>query len=264
MKNILLRLFALFLFLGIVTQTTLAQTKEQILLEGVYQGSNIFVQNPHDGQGNYCVTSVEVNGQRKLVPKSTAFDIDLSNLKKGETVRLLIAHNKDCKPKVLNPHALKAAPGFEFVTVSVTKESIIWSVKGEVNLGRYFVEVRRQGAWEVAATLSGKGKTNLTSYMAKVAHKSGDNEYRIKFLSLAGKVIYSESKNYLSKEEVITFFPQRVSGKLSFSAQTDYAIMDMNGQTLKKGRGTSVDCSDLKTGMYQVRFEGKTDKFFKK
>lgn len=100
--------------------------------------------------------------------------------------------------------------------------------------------------------------------MAKVAHKSGDNEYRIKFLSLSGKVIYSGSKNYISKGEVITFFPQRVSGKLSFTAQTDYAVIDMNGQTLKKGRGTSVDCSDLKTGMYKIRFGGKTDKFFKK
>jgi hypothetical protein len=137
-------------------------------------------------------------------------------------------------------------------------------VKGEKGLGRYFVEARRQGAWEVVATLSGKGKSNLTSYMAKVAHKGGKNEYRIKFLTLSGKVVYSDTKSYLSEEEVITFFPQRVSGKLSFTAQTDYAIMDMSGKTLKKGRGTSVDCSDLKTGMYQVRFDGKTDKFFKK
>lgn len=131
MKNILLRLFALFLFFGVIMQTTLAQTKERILLEGVYQGSNIFVQNPHDGHGNYCVTSVEVNGQRKIVPKSTAFDIDLSSLKKGEAVRLLIAHNKDCKPKVLNPHALKAAPGFEICN-------------GFCYEGKYYLERKRR------------------------------------------------------------------------------------------------------------------------
>ena len=52
-----------------------------IIIEGNYQGKNIYVQNPFAGTGvGFCVQKVEVNGQVTTDEiNSSAFEIDFNN-----------------------------------------------------------------------------------------------------------------------------------------------------------------------------------------
>jgi hypothetical protein len=78
-----------------------------IVLEGNYQGKNLYVQNPFAGSGvGFCVSNVTVNGNTTTDEiASSAFEIDFRNLqlKLGDKVIVKIEHKDDCKPKVLNP-----------------------------------------------------------------------------------------------------------------------------------------------------------------
>lgn len=77
-----------------------------IILEGTYQGKNLYVQNPYF-EGGFCMTEVMVN---KLVIldssqlQVSAIEIKLDSLfsETGDTVVIEISHRANCYPKVLN------------------------------------------------------------------------------------------------------------------------------------------------------------------
>ena len=102
------------LFATLVTLNALAGV---IVLEGHYQGKNLYVQNPFAGSGvGFCTYEVTVNGEVTTDEwNSSAFEIDLAarGLKVGEPVVIKIKHKDDCKPKVLNPEVLKPKSTFE-------------------------------------------------------------------------------------------------------------------------------------------------------
>src|ERR1041385_6998494 len=72
-----------------------------IILEGNYQGKNLYVQNPFAGSGvGFCTIKVEVNGQVTTdETNSSAYEIDFTNLqlKIGDKVSVKIEHKDDCK-----------------------------------------------------------------------------------------------------------------------------------------------------------------------
>lgn len=88
------------------------ETGGQIILEGYYQGKNIYVQNPiaycTDSTTRFCAFEVIVN-DTIIIPSdslaSSAFEIPLTDygFKDGDSVRVVIKHYSDCSPKVLNP-----------------------------------------------------------------------------------------------------------------------------------------------------------------
>jgi hypothetical protein len=107
-----------------------------IILEGNYQGKNLYVQNPFGSGGvGFCVTEVLVNGNITTdETNSSAFEIDFKphKLAIGEKVEIKIKHKDDCKPKVLNPEVLKPKSTFEVISMSVDKDGTIkWSTKSE-------------------------------------------------------------------------------------------------------------------------------------
>ena len=87
-----------------------------IILEGNYQGKNLYVQNPFGSGGvGFCVTEVLVNGNITTdETNSSAFEIDFKphKLAIGEKVEIKIKHKEDCKPKVLNSEVLKPKSTF--------------------------------------------------------------------------------------------------------------------------------------------------------
>lgn len=80
-----------------------------IELEGMFQGKNLYVQNPFSPTGvGFCIDSIKVNNTHRVEAakiKSTALEIDLIGMgfKKGDAVVIHIYHEPDCLPKVLNP-----------------------------------------------------------------------------------------------------------------------------------------------------------------
>src|SRR6476661_5594118 len=107
-----------------------------IVLEGNYQGKNLYVQNPFAGSGvGFCVQEVRVNGNVTTDEfASSAFEIDFRNLqlKLGDKVEVKITHKDDCKPKVLNPEVLKPKSTFEVIGMSVDKDGTLkWQTRSE-------------------------------------------------------------------------------------------------------------------------------------
>src|SRR4051812_11757378 len=129
MKKILFAIFSLLV-------STAGFSNGVLLLEGNYQGKNLYIQNPFASSGvGFCVQEVRVNGNVTTDEiTSSAFEIDFRNLqlKIGDKVEIKITHKDDCKPKVLNPEVLKPKSTFEVMSMSVAPDMTFkWTTKGE-------------------------------------------------------------------------------------------------------------------------------------
>src|SRR6218665_2295181 len=100
-----------------------------VILEGNYQGKNLYVQNPFGSGGvGFCVTEVLVNDNITTdETNSSAFEIDFKSHKLaiGDKVEVKIKHKEDCKPKVLNPEVLKPKSTFEVVNMTMDKDGTL-------------------------------------------------------------------------------------------------------------------------------------------
>jgi hypothetical protein len=99
-----------------------------IVLEGNYQGKNLFVQNPYAEAGvGFCVFQVTVNDKVATDEiNSSAFEVDLGNfnLKMGDKVVIKIMHKDGCTPKVLNPEVLKPKSTFDIVKQGISRTAL--------------------------------------------------------------------------------------------------------------------------------------------
>lgn len=237
-----------------------------IVLTGVYSGSsNLFVQCSGAGLKENCITSIEVNGKKVQFSKALAFEIDLkTTVKANEQVTVKITYGANCVAKVINPQIIKSQESFSFVSVNVAADNITWVAKGEKRFGQYIVQVFKGNAWADEQGVSCRGVGGSQSYSVKVSHKTGVNKYRVKYIETGGKTILSGEGAFTSQTDNITFYPQRVTAKITFSQKVKFKILDTANKVLKEGDALSVDCSDLPMGVYTLEFAGQKEKFFKK
>ncbi|MCS6822884.1 MAG: T9SS type A sorting domain-containing protein [Cytophagaceae bacterium] len=238
-----------------------------VVLSGTYQGKNIYVQNPSLGADNFCVTEVLVNDIKvNQNIKSSAFEIDLSHLKMNDPVTIKLIHKDECKPKILNPQVIKSSSSFTFNSFQVTEEHMTWSTKGEKKDGKMIVEHFLYNSWQPIKELPAKGGVLINNYDIDVrnVHHSSINKYRIKYVEPDGQVIYSNIVEYTSKVEKVTFYPTRVSDKITLSREADYEVLDAYGTSVKKGRGKEIDISNQPSGVYYLNVDNQTNKIYKK
>lgn len=260
--------FRLLLVLTIffVSASLFAQDRS-ISLSGVYKGKNLYVQNPFAGNmEDFCTKDVYINGELKMQDiKSSAYEVDLSFLKMGDPVIVKINHSDDCKPKVLNPQVIRNdKDDFQFSSFNVSDNKINWSTKGESGGAKLFLQQFTRGQWINVKEIKAKGIPTPSEYTSPITHHNGLNKYRVKYLDIHGKVVYSHIAEFNSSEEDITFYPSRVSSSITLSRATDYEIMDSYGNVVKKGKGDKIDCVDLKSGIYYLNMHNQTEKFLKK
>lgn len=95
---------------------------QELVLEGTFQGKNVFVQNPYSSDGvGFCVQKVEVNGAEVSSKiDASAFEIDLMalGLKEGDEVSIRIVHKSDCLPKILNTN-FNSRPNLKYKNVEI-------------------------------------------------------------------------------------------------------------------------------------------------
>jgi len=238
-----------------------------LTLNGVYQGKNLYIQNPFTGnQKDFCANEVYINDIKVLTSiQSSAFEIDLSHLKVQEPVTIKITHKDDCKPKILNPQVIKASSSFQFSSFNIDAEHIVWSTKGERPGGKMFVEHFQYNSWVVVKQLPAKGGVIINNYDIKAtSHHSELNKYRIKFTEADGQVFYSQIVEFKSNLEKVSFYPTRVSDKVTLSREADYEVLDAVGAVVKKGRGKDVDITGQPSGVYYLNVDNQTNKIFKK
>lgn len=265
MKNkiLLITVCALLLVMKVGAQT-------MILLEGTYQGKNVYVQNPFASNGvGFCVFEVRVNDQVTTDEiGSSAFEIDLRNfnLKIGDPVAIKIFHKDDCKPKVLNPEVLK--PKSTFVTTSITidaaTETLKWITTGEQGKLTYIIEQYRWNKWVKVGEVDGLGTAGPNTYTFKVVTHSGENQFRVKQVDYSGTPRTSQVAKCTSSKPAIKFAPIKARTEIVFEGgETLWEIYDQYGLIVKKGFGSKIDVSQLAKGGYFLNYDNTTAEFFK-
>lgn len=261
------------LLLALLTLFTSFTGFAALSIEGSYQGKNLYVQNPEDGEGfGFCATKVTVNGD--IMPggcASSAFEIDFSlfNIEIGEPVFIVIEHNDGCKPKILNPEVLLPRSTFNTIDIkSGVDGSLTWKTSNEQGKLPFFIEQYRWNKWVQVGEVQGKGTPGTNSYEFKFAPHSGENTVRVVQVDHSGAKRTSKEVKFTSNVPVVEKNPVKVKDVINFTSggkavETKYEIYDAYGNIVKKGVGTSVPCGNLLKGAYYINFDNKTEKFFK-
>ncbi len=241
-----------------------------VVLEGHYQGKNLYVQNPFASSGvGFCTFEVTINGDVTTDEiNSSAFEVDFTNfnLKLGDPVTVKIKHKDDCKPRVLNPEVLKPKSTFEVSKISLAADGTFnFSTTKESGILTYIVEQYRWNKWVKVGEVEGVGSPKENSYVFKITPHSGENKVRVKQIDYTGSPRYSKSAKAISTAPAVTFSPEgKVKEAIDFSAETLYEVYDAYGNIVKRGFGNKLDATNLKKGTYYLSFDNKTETFDKK
>lgn len=258
-----------FYCLLVVLAFTFSKTVAGVLtLEGFYQGKNLFIQNPLS-DGDFCVVSVFLNGEKVVAsPKVSVFEVNLSGLNMNASIILKVLYRNNCEPKVLNEQVIKSKSRFEYTSVNVDIDAVNWSTKGEKSGGVFFIQrLSVSNEWEDLQQVECKGNVSANYYSVPSEHCTGLNQYRIKFIEADELIFYSKTVSFHLERKPITIYPRRVSEVLNFTTDKfiRYTIYNKEGVKLKQGKGTSVNCSDLKPDdHYTVVYDNQKKTFYKK
>jgi hypothetical protein len=249
-------------------------SQNQIILEGNFQGKNLYIQNPYGNGGvGYCVIEVLINGNITSDEiNSSAFEVDFSaqNIKLGEKVEVVIKYKNDCKPKIVNPEVLKPKSTFQIVTILVNKEGILnWSTTNEYGKLPFVIEQFRWNKWIKVGELEGIGTKTTNNYSFKISPHSGKNQFRVKQIDYSGVGKTSKVVEFVSPSCEVVFTPVRVQKDIDFKCsdrptETLYEVYDQYGNIVKRGFNSKLDCSNLPAGSYFLNFDNKTAEFTKK
>lgn len=261
MKHILITLL-------LITSVSFGANAKEIVLNGTFQGDNLFVKNPFAPSGvGFCVYEVTVNGLTTTDEiNSSAFEVDLSvyGFKKGEALTIEIKYKEDCQPMVLNAEVLKPRSTFETISIAVKNNQINWTTTKESGSLNFDIEQYRWNKWIKVGTVTGTGKIDGGSYSSKVRLHSGQNRFRVKQVDYKGKPRYSKETSIVSDKAVVSFSPSRVDELITFSDETMYEIYDIYGGIIFKGYGKEIKVSGLDKGKYYLNMDNKLTSFTKK
>jgi hypothetical protein len=243
------------LFLSVFFNVSLSGT---IVIEGFYQGKNIYVQNFMGASGvGFCAYEVKVNGQITTdETNSSAFEIDLSafNFKLGDKVTIQINHKDNCVPKILNPEDLRPQATFQIVQMTIDTEGLLkWTADNETGKLPYVIEQFRWNKWIPVGEVEGVGTPGHHSYQFKAVLHSGENKFRVKQKGSSGTVRYSKEITVKSNIEKPSYVLRNKT--LEFSADTFYEIYDLYGMIMKRGYGNKVSLDNLKKGNYYLAYD---------
>lgn len=241
------------------------QQQEELVLSGVYNGKNLYVQNPLAGNlKDYCTREVWVNDSKVFTnPRTSAYTVNLSHLIEQAPVTIRIVYNTGCVPKIINPQVVRTLNKFRYLTIHADSSKLEWVTTGELASGKFLVEKWENNQWRPLVSLEADGVDN-SRYETEVVHHGGENRYRIKYLQNDGEIFYSSVQKFEARQDLITFAPTRVSDKIYFSRETKYLIKDPKGNEVSKGFGKEINLGHLKTGLYYLTFDKRTEKFYKK
>ncbi|MEM1137946.1 MAG: hypothetical protein AAGI07_19080 [Bacteroidota bacterium] len=237
----------------------------EIILNGYYYGTNLFIQNPKIGKNQYCITHISINGRTiSPIPVNSSFDIDMSFLADTSPVEIRIQHHSECTPKVLNEDVIKKREAFGFTSLDIGQDYIKWQAKGERIYGKYFIRRFEKNNWLAIHALSCTGEEGTQEYEYKLKHFSGKNKYQIKYLDSSGNAFISDTLVFDAVVQPVTFSPVNVRQLIRLSRKTQYRVLDISGKVLLQGFADSVNCIDLGGGVYYLAIEDQIQQFKKK
>lgn len=239
-----------------------------IVLEGHYQGKNLFIQNPFSEAGvGFCVFEVTVNDQVATDEiNSSAFEVDMNNfgLKIGDPVVVKVRHKEGCTPVILNPEVLKPKSTFDILNQSIGSDGVYqWTATNETGELPFIVEQKRWNKWVKVGEVIGVGKPGEHKYEFKVTPHYGENTFRVKQVDLTRRARFSEAVKYTDASvQPVTWGPVKPKEEIVFSASTLYEIYDQYGNIVKRGYAARIDISTLKKDLYYLNYDNKLGETF--
>lgn len=232
-----------------------------LVIEGHYQGKNLYVSNPIAKKGvGFCVYEVTVNGQvttDEVNAKTFEIDFTAFKLALGEKVMVTIKHKNGFVPRILNPEVLRPKSTFEVVSMSVKDNTLSWTTKNEGGKQTFFIEQFRWNKWISVGEVEGQGNKEETQYRFQVSPHSGENQFRVKQVDFTGKPRYSSSAFYLSALPKVNYHVDDENNIVTFSHATLYEMYDKLGKIMKKGYDSTISLKGLKRGKYYLNYSNE-------
>ncbi|MFW5767659.1 MAG: hypothetical protein ACOCXO_04740 [Bacteroidota bacterium] len=252
MRSILITLVCLLIFSGV--------SAEKMIVEGIYQGKNIFVKNSlvDDKKGEFCISNVTVNGEN--IPdelRSSAFVISLTrmDIELGEEITVEFQHEDDCSPLIINPEVLKPLSTYELAEHEMKDGYLVFQTTRESSKLKFYVEEYRWDRWLVIDEFMGYGGPDDNTYKVKVYPHNGLNMYRLKQVDHLNRTHYSDTLKYqLDFDPVKLRTRKRIKDEIVFSKETLYELYNEFGERLRFGGGRVIDVDDLPTGLYYLSY----------
>ena len=256
----------LLVFLSLVLNQLYAKDGTTTLtLTGIYQGKNLYVQNPFDkDMKTFCSKEVWVNDIKlkdSSITSKSAYEIDLSHLPLNSTVTIQIIHSTFCKPKILNPWFGYPKVEFLFDAISVKGDTLFIQTRKEKPKGKMIVESFIYNSWEPVGEMANKGSGIINLYYFGVPMHSGVNKFRAKYIEENGQVYYTqivECSPELEKVRVV----EKKECSLLLSKTTDYEILSPEGKILKRESGIEIDLCDYKDEVYYLKIDNRVCRVF--
>lgn len=235
---------------------------QKILLEGNYQGKNLYIQNPITENENFCTDSIVVNSKKIDFDNTSAYEIKLTSLgfQTGEPLKIEIFHKPDCQPKVIQ-EMITPKNTFEIVSISIDSSAVLhWISKNEINKLPYTIEQFRWNKWIKVGEVGGKGGVQQNEYSFQTIPHSGENRFRVKQIDYKGQPRPSKPAEFLAPELNINLPANlyKLADELEFNKETMYELYDQSGNLVRKGSGKKIDLKGLKRGTYYINYDNKT------
>lgn len=260
----------IYLTLLLITTLCFNDTQAQVIvLDGHYQGRDIYVQNPFSSSGvGFCVYEVRVNNEvttDEVNSSAFAIDFNMLNLSIGDPLSIEIVHKEGCEPLIINPEVLKPISTYEMVSIGVDKNNMLtWITKNESGKLPFVIEQYRWNKWVKVGEVSGNGTEMENKYQFKLVPNSGENKVRVKQTDSTNKPRYSEVAAFKSKVYEVSFSPVKVKKEIIFNHTTMYEVYNMYGNIVMRGYDKNVDVSSLQKGKYYLNYDNKFGDTFEK
>ncbi len=254
-------------FLGMLTWsagTGVMSGQQSIELGGLYQGENLLVVNEPSADGvGFCCYEVRVNG---LVTadevNSHAFEVDLGSLGlplgKGVSVRL--KHRSGCAPRILNPEVIQPSPGFQLVDFQAASSGeVSWTTVDEHGRMPFVLQQFKWGKWVDLVRMDGRGGPEEQFYNARIQPIRGENLLRLTHLAPDGTLAVKGEARFKGDVPEVTMEYEPKAQVLTFSATTQYELVDAFGTVVLSGVGREATLRYLARGEYFANFGAGTE-----
>lgn len=249
-----MRLLLLIFFL-----TSVNVINAQVLIEGRYLGTNLYIQNPWDENDEFCIDSVFVNGTKYSEELETAaFQIKLDSLgfSLDDPLKVNIYHKNGCKPSVLNQITQYRHVDINITDVNIVNDTIYWNASKEV-AGHFYVQVYRWNKWLTLDSIQKHLRESAFKYALTNDLHTGDNTIRIRSVNVLNRYTYSETIKYNSNVEEVTYSIDNKSNLIVFSRITRFEIFDQYGLKVLDGKGASVNLNQLPNKTYYLNLDNR-------
>lgn len=266
-----------YLVISLITLLFFTSTakSEEINIKGVYQGLNLFIENPliideENNKESFCIQEIVVNDvSYEYDYNSSAVCIYFNEFEivLGDNLNITIIHTDDCFPQIINPDVLNSLSTYQLSEYRMIDNNTIELITNyESSVLKFKVEQYRWGDWVTLNTFEGNGGPQINKYEIDIYPHDGENLYRISQMDHLFRVKYSQDIVVSSDNPEVKILSKKSNLKdnLEFSDNTYFIIQDIYGFVIKKGYKKVVDVSDLKSGKYYLRYDKVWTDFVKK